>query len=77
MRIKYDVIVSPEFRQIFTYDLDDSARKRLDDLIFKLRTGEIQGVETQEGFEIQTEAGEIIDYELKRNGLFLNYLQLP
>ena len=70
MPIRYDVLISPEFRRKFIR-LDEPCQRRLDDWIYRLRCGEVMGAPHDEGWELETEAGEIIDYDYRRSTIIL------
>ncbi|OGH60685.1 MAG: hypothetical protein A3G34_11210 [Candidatus Lindowbacteria bacterium RIFCSPLOWO2_12_FULL_62_27] len=70
MAILYDVLMSPEFRRAFLR-LEGAAQKRVDAWIYKLRAAEVSGTPHDEGWEIETEAGEIVDFEYQRRTIVL------
>jgi len=69
--VKYtEHIYSPQFREVFL-TLDEIAQIRIADSVFRLQRGEIEGVTNGMTLEIETEAGEIISYEIKQNNIIL------
>lgn len=73
--MKYKRWYSPQFRDVFLR-LDEEAQKRVADWVFRLQKGEIEGVSNGLALEIETEAGEVIAYEIKRDTIFLLDLHL-
>lgn len=70
MRIRYKAVYSPRFGEAFSYELDEEARKRVDRCVFGLRSGELEGESNGVALEFETEAGEIMTYDLKGDTLY-------
>ena len=68
--MKYKRWHSPQFREAFLR-LDEEAQKRIADWVLRMQKGDVEGVSNGLALEIETEAGELISYDLKRNTLFL------